>query len=77
MRMLRHENVVEFFGYFYLSSMKIGIIMELAHGTLSTLLNWNSSYSTKRRLRLYETRRLMRQLLEGIQYLHGVNLVHR
>ncbi len=76
MRMLRHEYVVEFFGHFYLSSRRIGIIMELAHGTLNTLLNRNSS-GPKRRLRLYETRRLIRQLLEGIQYLHGVNLVHR
>lgn len=67
---LNHKNIVKLFHTFS-NSIYIIMIMELCDSTLSDILKQNKKF------RESHTKKFVIQLLNAIEYLHSVNVVHR
>ncbi len=68
MEALRHNNIVTYYGSV---TCPMSVIMEVCQGTCSDLI------SAKRMLNLDEVSHILFQILQGIVYMHGKEIVHR
>ena len=60
------------------SSGDFGLLMEYSErGTLSSLIGKKIKLSEKRILELSEVIKIMREICEGLKYLHGKEIIHR
>ena len=69
---LNHKNIVKFYGIQNLNEVEISIILEYCSGgSLSKLL------STYKKLSEKIVKKYIKQILEGLEYLHAFNIIHR
>ncbi len=68
---LRHKNVVKIFGKFTVDEGIKGLVMEMCQGSLQDLVKAERVY------RLGEISCVGKQLLEGLEFLHGKRITHR
>ncbi|OQS02401.1 kinase [Thraustotheca clavata] len=68
---LRHPRIVQFYHYFEDASNHYMLLELCSNHTLSTLLK------RRKRLAEHEVRYYVKQLLEGVQYLHSKCIIHR
>jgi polo-like kinase 1 len=70
-RSLHHKNVVNFENYFE-DADNIYILLEMCHNhTLNELLK------RRKRLQEIEVKYYIKQILEGVKYLHDHKIIHR
>lgn len=69
---LKHKNIVKFYGIQEISEIDISIILEYCSGgSISKLL------STYKKLSEKIVKKYIKQILEGLEYLHALNIIHR
>ncbi len=73
---LRHKNIVDIFGCHTTpwkgqTGPQIQLVMRLCQTDLARFLE------TRGKLLSYETAHIIKQLLEGLAYLHNNNVIHR
>ncbi len=77
LKVLKHDNIVGFFGRKDVAKAEksgepeVNLIMELCQADLSRLLK------AKKKLSPEETAFVMKQILEGLDYLHESNVIHK
>ena len=70
-KLLRHANIIEYYGT-ELHRDKLYIFMEFCPSSLETLVRENVKLTDLRHIRV-----ILRQILEGLVFLHDKGLIHR
>ncbi len=76
LKSVSHENIVGFLGQKVVpdakgNNSKVHLVMEVCQGDLKKPLQAKGRFSSA------ETAYIMRQILEGLEHLHGENVIHR
>ncbi len=76
MKSLSHGNIVSFLGQQDVSTSegeqsKVEVVMEVCQGDLKKLLQAKKKFSPE------ETAYIMKEILQGLEYLHGKKIIHR
>ncbi len=85
--MADHVNIVRYYGFFDITNededsdaedkdeAKIGLVMEVAQGSLKDLVQIDKD--VLRCLNIEEAAYLARQMVSGVAYLHAQKIIHR
>ncbi len=77
LRKLRHDNIVELYGSLLvpddLAGQRLFLVMEACHANLRKLCHPN----LRRQLDEMEICQIVGQILDGLDFMHGHNIMHR
>ena len=78
MKTCYHQNVIKHKRQFITSSGDYAMLMEYSErGTLSSLIGKKVKLTEQRVLEASEVIKMLREICEGLKYLHGKEIIHR